>query len=170
MQMDLIGLEIVRAIAKRHQRLNALPMGLASDCIEIPSMVKRLRASISDTSSIHSPSGLEEATKLVQSLPIHVDVHARRTLDLMSYRQGVLETTIQVRQKKDAPYFQIWHFNTNNVILQLGRHLDFLMESIEAVERRVVTLEQKAIEVKKELYEALACTFEAEQEFRDQKE
>lgn len=44
------------------------------------------------------------------------------------------------------------------------------MESIKAMEERVMVLEEKAAEAEKELYEALVRAFEAEQEFRYQKE
>lgn len=52
----------------------------------------------------------------------------------------------------------------------MGWHLYSLIESIEATEKKVAVLEEKAIEAEKELYEALVQASEVEQECWDQKE
>lgn len=61
--------------------------------------------------------------------------------------------------------FEHFYFIVDGNLLQLGWHLYFSMEFAEAMERKVMTLEEKTVEAEKELCGALAHTFEVEQAF-----
>lgn len=50
--------------------------------------------------------------------------------------------------------------------MQLARHIDFCMGSVEAVESRIAVMEEKVVDTEKELCETKARAFEVEEEFR----